>query len=140
MAQDFAYGLPFTTEVEDAIIDSLRPAYISGLTLLGGEPMELPNRKRLLPFLKRIREELPDKSIWCFTGYTFETDVLDKMCGQWPETRELLECLDILVDGKFIEAQKNINLQFRGSENQRIIDVPASLKAGETIIWRELRR
>lgn len=140
VAWDFHYGKPFTKETEDAILDSLRPAYISGLTLLGGEPLEHVNQQGLLPFLRRVREELPDKTIWCFTGYTLETDILGRMCREWQETEELLKLLDILVDGKFIEEKKNISLQFRGSENQRVIDVPATLSSGEVVIWKDLIR
>lgn len=140
IAWDFRYGEPFTEETEDKIIESMRPAWIAGLTLLGGEPLEHVNQQGLLPLLRRMRTELPGKTIWCFTGYTFETDVLGRMCKEWPETEELLSLIDILVDGKFIEEQKNISLQFRGSENQRVIDVPASLAAGKVVIWKDLLR
>ena len=132
---DFKYGKPFTTETENDLLNALRPAYIRGLTLLGGEPLEHSNQQGLLPFIRRMKRELPDKDIWCYTGYTFETDVLERMCREWEETEELLSCFDVLVDGEFIQAQKNLSLRFRGSENQRIIMVPESLKKGETVLW-----
>lgn len=132
----FAYGKPFTRETAAEIIEALKPAYISGLTLLGGEPMEPQNQEVLLHLVRQVKEAYPQKSIWCYTGYTFETDILQSMCQEQPVTRELLAYIDVLVDGAFIEAQKNISLQFRGSENQRIIDVQASLAGGTTVFWR----
>ena len=135
IAWDFNYGKPFTAETENYIIQTLQPSYIKGLTLLGGEPLEHVNQKGLLPFLRKVRESCPGKSIWCFTGYTFETDILDHMCKEWEETSELLGYIDVLVDGKFIHELKNISLRFRGSENQRIILVQESLRMGETILW-----
>ena len=135
IAWDFNYGKPFTAETENYIIQTLQPSYIKGLTLLGGEPLEHVNQKGLLPFLKKVKEAFPEKSIWCFTGSTFETDILDHMCKEWEETSELLSYIDVLVDGKFIQELKNISLRFRGSENQRIILVQESLRMGETILW-----
>lgn len=134
---DFAYGEPFTKEVEDRIIEALRPDYIRGLTLLGGEPMEYANQKGLLPFVKRVRKELPRKDIWCFSGYLFDREILEKMCREQEVTRELLNCFDVLVDGRFVEELKDITLRFRGSSNQRIIDVPKSLQTGEIILWQD---
>jgi len=132
---DFEYGEPFTTETEDYLISTLRADYIKGLTLIGGEPLEHRNQQGLLPFIRRVRKEFPQKDIWCYTGYTFEEDVLERMCKNWADTNELLSYIDVLVDGEFIQELKNIELRFRGSENQRLIDVQASLKKGKTVLW-----
>ena len=132
---DFQYGRPFTTETENQLIEALRPSYVRGLTLLGGEPLEHSNQRGLLPFIRRLKRELPGKDIWCYTGYTFETDVLERMCAEWEETEELLSCFDVLVDGEFVQEKKNLGLRFRGSSNQRLIAVQASLKTGETVLW-----
>ncbi len=132
---DFHYGNPFTTETEDYLISTLRPDYIKGLTLLGGEPLEHKNQQGILPFLRRVKKELPQKDIWCYTGYTFETDVLGKMYKDWPETKELLSYIDVLVDGEFVQELKQLELRFRGSANQRLIDLQESLKTGKTILW-----
>ena len=134
---DFNYGKPFTEETEQIILDSLSPSYIKGLTLLGGEPLEPENQKALLPFLKKVREQYPNKDIWCYTGFTFEDDLQNVSRAKIEETDEFLSLIDVLVDGKFIEELKNISLRFRGSSNQRIIDVKASLKSGKTILWNE---
>jgi len=132
---DFNYGNPFTKETEEEILNLLKPNYIHGLTLLGGEPFEPQNQRVLLPFLKRVREMYPNKNIWAFTGFT-----LEKLLTQSPHPRcectdDMLSLIDVLVDGKFILAQKNIRLRFRGSENQRLIDLSKTLKAGEIILW-----
>ncbi len=135
MTWDFNYGKPFDKEAEDYLIDLLSHEYIRGLTLLGGEPMEPENQKELLPLLRRVRAELPKKDIWCYTGYTYERDILNDMCEKYAETPEILKYIDVLVDGEFILARKNISLRFRGSDNQRIIDVKKSLETGETVLW-----
>ena len=116
---------------------SLEPSYIAGLTLLGGEPMEYVNQQGLLPLLRRVKEQYPDKTIWCYTGYLYDRDILDNFCGKWEETRELLSYLDVIVDGEFVEAQKDISLRFRGSSNQRIIDVKKSQEMGRTVMWED---
>ncbi|MBP3684293.1 MAG: anaerobic ribonucleoside-triphosphate reductase activating protein [Oscillospiraceae bacterium] len=134
VAWDFDYGEPFTQEVMDRILAMLRPPYVRGLTLLGGEPFEPQNQGPIVELLRRIRKELPEKSIWAFSGYLFDKDILS---GRLGDTSEYLSYLDVLVDGPFIEAKKNLSLRFRGSENQRLIDVPASLKAGEIILWQD---
>ena len=134
VAWDFDYGKPFTQNTIDQIIDMLRPSYIRGLTLLGGEPFEPQNQKAVVTLLRQIKQELPEKSIWAFSGYLFEKDILS---GRLGDTSEYLSYLDVLVDGPFVEAKKNLSLRFRGSENQRIIDVPASLAAGEVILWQD---
>ncbi len=134
---DFHYGKPFTEETENSLLNALRPAYIKGLTLLGGEPLEHSNQQGLLPFIRRVKRELPEKDIWCYTGYTFETDVLGRMCTEWKETKELLSCLDVLVDGEFVQELKHMGIRFRGSSNQRIIRVGESLREGKTVLWDE---
>ncbi len=136
---DFTYGKQFTKEVEDEILAMLSRDYIDGLTVLGGEPFEPQNQAVLLPFLKRVRKEYPGKNIWMFTGFTYE---LLKTDGSHPRcecTDEILSLIDILVDGRFMLAKKNISLQFRGSENQRVIDVPKTLALGKVSIWEKLQ-
>ena len=134
---DFNYGDPFIREVEDQIIEELRPDFVDGLTLLGGEPGEAENQRGLLPFLRRVREELPDKTIWCYSGFTWE-----QLTGKEPArcrcevTDEFLSQLDVLVDGPFVEELHDITLLFRGSANQRLIDVPKTLETGEVTIWQ----
>ena len=134
---DFNYGEPFTEKHIDEIIEYLKPSHIKGLSLLGGEPFEYSNQQGILPLVRRVKEEYPDKDIWCWTGYDFEKDIKDKMLTTWPETRELISYIDILVDGKFIEELKNLSLRFRGSSNQRIIDVKKSLDTNEVVLWEE---
>ncbi len=134
VAWDFAYGQPFTEQTIQTILDMLRPDYIRGLTLLGGEPFEPQNQGAVVALLRRIKAEMPKKTIWAFTGYLLEKDLLS---GRLGDTREYLSYLDVLVDGPFIEAKKNLNLQFRGSENQRIIDMRATLREGKTILWED---
>lgn len=131
---DFNAGDPFTDETKETILEALAPAYITGLTLLGGEPYEHVNQQGLLPLLKEVKEKYPKKNIWCFTGYLFDKDILGDMYDKYPETKEMTELIDVIVDGEFIGEKKNLMLKFKGSENQRTIDVPASLKAGEVII------
>lgn len=134
IAWDFDYGEPFTQETIDSIIVMLRPSYIRGLTLLGGEPFEPQNQGAVVELLRQVKKELPEKSIWAFSGYLFDRDILS---GRLGDTREYLSYLDVLVDGPFIESKKNLSLRFRGSENQRLIDVPASLSAGEIVLWQD---
>ena len=132
----FSYGEEFTPEVEDEIIESLRPSWIAGLTVLGGEPMEPANQEALAPFLKRVKEELPNKTIWVYTGDAYEDLVLGgPRCTI--DTADLLSCVDVLVDGPFVEAEKDVSLRFRGSANQRIIDMPATLATGTVQLWSD---
>lgn len=138
-AWDYAYGQPYTRETEDHIIDALRPSYITGLTLLGGEPMDPRNQPQVLELVRRVRRELPEKTVWCFTGYTWETDLLTDALGMPETTHELLSLIDVLVDGKFVLAQKDIKLRFRGSSNQRLIDLRASEANGNQVVWWEDR-
>ena len=135
IAWDFDYGTPFTENEIDKIIDYLKPSYVSGLTVLGGEPFEHSNQQGLLPLLRKVKECYPQKDIWCFTGYTFDNDILNKMCNEWEETNEMLSYIDVLVDGKFVEELKDLNLRFKGSSNQRTILVKESLASGEIILW-----
>ena len=134
-AWDFNYGKPFTDETIDTIIEYLNNPHIAGLTLLGGEPMEPVNQKALLPLVKRVKDTYPDKSIWCFTGFRFDDDILSKMYDNVPETKELLARFDVMVDGKFIEELKSVSLVFKGSSNQRTIMVQESLQKGEIVLW-----
>ena len=135
IAWDFNYGKPFTQDTIDSIIESLKPDYIQGLTLLGGEPFEYSNQKGILPLVRQVREVLPQKDIWCFTGFLFDKDIIENMCKKWKETNELLSYIDVLVDGRFVEELKNLNLKFKGSENQRTILVNESLKSGNVILY-----
>lgn len=135
IAWDFNYGKPFTQDTIDSIIESLKPDYIQGLTLLGGEPFEYSNQKGLLPLVRQVRKVLPQKDIWCFTGFLFDKDIIENMCKKWKETNELLSYIDVLVDGRFVEELKNLNLKFKGSENQRTILVNESLKSGNVILY-----
>ena len=132
---DFTFGAPFGEEQMAEILKLLDRGYIRGLSLLGGEPFEPQNQEAVLELVRRVREQLPEKDVWCYSGFLFE----DLAAGRVGEhSRELLEKLDILVDGPFVLEQKDLGLRFRGSSNQRIIDVPASLKAGEVRLWQEM--
>ena len=133
---DFAYGQPFTRDTEDELLEALAPSFINGLTLLGGEPFEPDNQQALLPFLRRVRTAYPDKTIWAFSGYTWEELTGDSR-ARCACTDELLSLVDVLVDGEFVEALKDISLHFRGSSNQRVIDVPAT-RAGGTIVLKDV--
>ncbi len=133
---DFEYGELFTKEVADKIIESIKPFYVNGLTLLGGEPFEPKNQKELVPFLRRVKEECPDKNIWCFTGFTLDKELW--VDGSYPRceyTDEMLSMIDILVDGRFVKSLYDISLRFRGSSNQRIIDLKKTLPNHEIVLW-----
>lgn len=134
VAWDFRYGKPFTQETIDLILGMLRPSYIRGLTLLGGEPFEPENQSAVVELLRQIKGEMPNKSIWAYSGYLFDRDILS---GRLGDTREYLSYLDVLVDGPFVQEKKNLSLRFRGSENQRVIDVPATLSRGEIVLWHD---
>lgn len=134
-AWDFQYGKLFTEKEIDLIIEYLKPDYVSGLSLLGGEPMEPSNQEGLLPLLRRVHEQYPQKDVWCYSGYLFDRDIVERMCKESEVTRELLSYIDIMVDGEFVVEQKNLKVNFRGSDNQRIIDVRKSLEAGEVVHW-----
>ncbi len=124
---DEAYGDSYTTKTEQEILNALSPSYIKGFSLLGGEPFVLEHQTALLPLMKKIKEEFPQKTVWAYSGYTWDT---------LPE-QLLLPYIDVLVDGPFIEAQKDLNLRFRGSANQRLIDVQKSLKEGKVVLWND---
>lgn len=137
---DFEYGTPFTGETEAAILSSLAPRHITGLTVLGGEPFEPENQKCLLPFLRRVRQAFPEKTIWMYTGFLLDKELLGESRGNCPETKDILSLIDVLVDGRFEEEKKNLRIRFRGSENQRIINVPETLKAGHVVLVEELMK
>ena len=137
VAWDFNYGEPFTEETIETILNMMAPAHIKGLTLLGGEPFEPQNQPDIVKLLCRVKEAYPDKSIWAFSGYLFDRDILAGRLGDRKITDEFLSYLDVLVDGPFILAKKNLSLRFRGSENQRLINVPESLKRGEVVLWQD---
>ena len=118
---DFCYGETYTQETEDSIIDGLKPDYITGLSLLGGEPFEPENQPALTALLRRVKAQLPEKTVWCYTGYTYDTDLAEGGSVFTDVTREMLSYIDILVDGEFIEEQRDLTLRFRGSRNQRIL-------------------
>ena len=135
---DFCYGKPFTKETEDLLLSYLRPHYVRGLTLLGGEPFEPENQRALLPFLQRLREIFPKKDIWCFTGFLLDKELLQ--AGSYPRcevTDSMLSLIDVLVDGRFVKELKNLSLAFRGSSNQRIIDVKRTLQEGKIHLYME---
>ena len=132
-AWDFGYGKKFTEETIEYILEILRKPYVNGLSLLGGEPLEPSNQEGLLPLVKRVKQELPKKDIWCWTGYNFDTDVLGKMYQKSETTKEFLKYIDIMVDGQFEIENKLADLAFRGSSNQRKIDVQKSLEQGQMV-------
>lgn len=132
---DFTFGKPFTKDTENEILTALDHSYISGLSLLGGEPFEPQNQKALLPFLQEVRARFPEKNIWCYTGYTLDEDLLQDSKARCEYTDDMLKLIDVIVDGEFKEDLKDISLAFRGSANQRIIDVKATLSQGKVVLW-----
>lgn len=134
---DFCYGNPYTKEVEAKLLSMLKPAYIDGLTLLGGEPFEPENQRALVELVRRVREEFPQKTIWAFSGYTLEELRREGSHPHCEVTEELLSMLDVLVDGRFVEELKNLSLAFRGSSNQRIIDLPKTLANNDIVLWEK---
>ena len=137
VAWDFEYGQPFTQETVEYILSLLAPVYVKGLTLLGGEPFEPQNQLALVDLLRQVKAKYPEKSIWAFSGYLFDRDMLSGKLGDAQILKEFLSYLDVLVDGPFVESKKDLTLRFRGSSNQRLIDVPASLAAGEVVLWQD---
>ena len=137
VAWDFDYGQPFTQETIDMILQMMKPHYIKGITLLGGEPFEPQNQPALVDLLRRIKAAYPEKSIWAFSGYLFDKDILPGKLGDPAVTKEFVSYLDVLVDGRFVLEKKNLSLRFRGSSNQRIIHVPSSLERGEVVLWED---
>lgn len=132
---DFNYGSRYTEQTEKEVLAAAAPDYIRGLSLLGGEPFEPANQAALLPLLRKFHKLYPDKTIWCYTGYDFEKDVLAGRLGPWKITQEILSYLTVLVDGEFHLDEKDFTLYFRGSRNQRVIDVQESLKNDEVVLW-----
>ncbi len=137
VAWDFDYGQPFTQQTIDTILKMLEPDYVKGITLLGGEPFEPQNQPAIVDLLRQMKKKLPEKSVWAFSGYLFDKDILSGRLGKWEITREFLSYVDVLVDGPFVEEKKDLSLRFRGSSNQRIIDVPASLRGNEVVLWED---
>lgn len=135
---DFNYGKPFDEDAENTIIKNLEPEYVDGLSLLGGEPFEPSNQQALLPFLRRVKAKFPDKKIWCYTGYLFDKELQNDSRARCEYTDEMLTLIDVMVDGEFKQEFYDISLSFRGSSNQRIIDVPKSL-AQNTVVLYKLR-
>ena len=134
---DFSYGEKFTKETEEKILQMLSPIFINGLTLLGGDPFEPANQRELVGFLRKVRETYPQKDIWAFSGFTWEEMHQENSYVHTEVTDEMLSLLDVLVDGRFVEELKDISLRFRGSSNQRLIDVPKTLAQGEIVIWKD---
>lgn len=134
-AWDFNFGTPFTEETIQTVLEYLKPSYVKGLTVLGGEPMEPQNQPAVLRLLQKVKETYPEKSIWMFSGYDYEKEILGRMWDEIPETKGILSCLEVLVDGEFVEELKNLSLRFKGSSNQRTILVQESLAAGEIVLY-----
>lgn len=135
IAWDFEYGRKFDAAFEEEVFEALTPDYIAGLSLLGGDPFEPANQRGLLPFLKKVRARFPKKTVWCYTGYTYKDGGIEEPHAQCEVTRELIPLLDILVDGPFVEGLKDIRLKFRGSSNQRVIDVKRSLEQNKVVLY-----
>ena len=134
---EFHYGKEYTEETERELLKALEPGYISGLTLLGGEPFEPQNQEVLVSLLRKVRERYPEKDVWCYSGYLFDRDLLGESRARCEYTEEMLSMIDILVDGRFVEGLRDITLVFRGSSNQRVIDVKKSLSEGEIVLWEQ---
>lgn len=134
---DFSYGDEFTCDTEKELMEALEPDYIHGITLLGGEPFEPENQRVLVGFIRRVKEKYPTKNVWCYTGYLLDEELLKPSRARCEVTDEMLSYIDVLVDGEFVLEKKNISLQFCGSENQRLIDVKATLKQGEIVLWKD---
>ena len=132
---DFHYGKKYTEATEEEILKALEPGYINGLSLLGGEPFEPQNQEVLVGLLRKVRERYPEKDIWCYSGYLFDKELLGGSRARCVYTDEMLSMLDVLVDGRFVESLKDITLIFRGSSNQRLIDVKKSLAEGSVVLW-----
>ncbi len=130
---DFSAGKPFTEQTEQYLLAALSPDYIEGLTLLGGDPLEPENIEGLLPFLRQVKRKFPHKTIWCYTGAVYEELI------KYSAAMELVSMVDVLVDGPFVLCQRDLMLKFRGSRNQRILDIPKSLAAGKAVEWEEQR-
>lgn len=137
VAWDFAYGQPFDKATRNQVFASCQPDYIAGLSLLGGEPFEPENQRELLPFVKNVKALYPNKTIWCYTGNHFEQEILRPGCGRCEVTDEFLQYIDVLVDGDFVQDKYDISLRFRGSSNQRIIDMNRTRAVGHVVLWQD---
>ncbi len=136
-AWDFNYGNSFGEAIQDELIESLRPDYVDGMTILGGEPMEPSNQEALVDFIERVREVYPEKSLWMYTGDTYEDLCNKDSVRHTAFTERILNALDVLVDGKFVEELKDITLRFKGSSNQRLIDLVKTRESGQIVIWTD---
>lgn len=136
-AWNFNYGKPFTEQTQEEIMGYLNHDYVSGVSFLGGEPLEPLNQNELLNVVKEFKKRYTNKNIWCYTGFDFEKDVIGKMYKNSEVTKELIDNIDVIVDGKFEEEKKDKTLKFRGSSNQRIIDVQKSLKQGKVVLYMQ---
>ncbi|MDO4285792.1 MAG: anaerobic ribonucleoside-triphosphate reductase activating protein [Eubacteriales bacterium] len=132
---DFTYGSAFDEKAARQILEAVKPAYIAGFTVLGGEPFEQENQPEVCGILRRIREECPDKTLWAYTGYTLDGELAPGGAKYTEHTQEILQLLDVLVDGRFVQEQKDVTLLFRGSRNQRVIDMRKTREAGEIVLW-----
>ena len=137
MAWDFKYGEVFTSEIMETILASLEPEYISGMSILGGEPMEKVNQMGILPLIEEFRNRYPKKSLWIYSGYTYDVDLIEGGRAYCEATPKILECCDVIVDGEFAQELYDITLRFRGSSNQRIIDVKKSQQEGRVVLWED---
>lgn len=134
---DFNFGEPFTSDTEEKILKMLEPDYIDGLTVLGGEPMEPSNQQALYPFLLKVKEKMPNKTIWVFSGFTLEEMREEGGYSNCDVTEKILSIIDVLVDGRFVEELKDITLRFRGSSNQRLIDMKKTYEQGSIVLWED---
>ena len=134
-AWDFDYGQPYTAKTEEEILSALDHSYIAGLSLLGGEPFDPRNQETVCGLLKKVRARFPQKDVWCYTGYTLDKDLKEGGAAYTPFTKDMLESIDVIVDGEFVEALKDLKLRFRGSSNQRIIDLKRTRGSGEIKLW-----
>ena len=134
---DFNYGKEFTQETEEEILEALSLDYINGLSLLGGEPFEPENQRGILPFLQKLKQEFPEKTVWAYTGVVLEDLMTEGTHPHCEITETILSLIDVLIDGRFVEAKKDLSLQFRGSSNQRIIDLKKTLAEGRVILWED---
>ena len=132
---DFRYGQEYTEKTQQEILDALAPGYINGLSLLGGEPFEPANQKALAGLLREVKEKYPEKNVWCYSGYLFDKELLEESRARCAFTDEMLSMIDVLVDGRFVEAKKDITLLFQGSSNQRLIRVQDSLNRNEVVLY-----
>ena len=130
----FDYGNPFDEKIQQDILDSLKPDYVQGITFLGGEPFEEENQRELRPFMKKVRELHPNKNVWCFTGYVYDRDLVPGGRKYTEDTDEMLDMIDVLVDGPYIQEERDLRIKFRGSRNQRLIDMKKTRECGTIVL------